>query len=396
MRVLFLSRWFPYPPINGSKQRVYHLLRALAERHDISLLSFADHPAIEPDAAPIRSLCASIDTIPWRPYRSHSAGALVGLVGSTPRSIADTYSLPMATSVQRACSDGRHAVVVASQLESASYHAAFCGLPAVFDEIELGVFDDQRRRGSSLSRARHALTYTKLRRYLAGVLRDMRAATVTSNQELVLLRRAVSHLPPIEVVPNGTTVPARVTAAVQRAQETLIFAGALTYAANADAIRWFLAQVFPVIKARRPAVSVLLTGETGGTTLDNSGVVQTGHVADPRPLIADAAVSIAPMQWGGGTRLKILEAMALGTPVVATAKAVEGLAIKHDVHLLIADEPAAFAGAVLALLDDAVLRQRLADQARRLVAERYDWDGIGRQFVNLVENVAQGGRLPAR
>lgn len=393
MRVLFVSRWFPYPPIHGSKQRVYHLLRGLAERHEVSLLSFADHPSIEPDASEVRSLCAHIETVPWRAYRPRSAGALLGLLASTPRSIADTYSADMAKRVQRSCAAGDHAVIVASQLSSASYHAGFAGLPAVFDEVELGIYRDRARgAGRLISRGRHALTWMKLRTYLARVLRDIDACTVVSTEEATLLRQAVPASPPIEIVPNGTTVPAEVADASQRARDTLVFAGAITYAANADGIRWFLESVYPVIKAQRPSTSLTVTGETGGQTLLGDGVVQTDHVPDARTFVAGSTVSIAPLRVGGGTRLKILEAMALGTPVVATTKAAEGLAVKHAEHLLIADEPQRFAHCVLQLFGDADLRQRLADNARRLVGERYEWGGIGRQFARLVEDVARAGR----
>ena len=397
MRVLFVSRWFPYPPINGSKQRVYHLIRALAEAHEVSLLSFTDDPSIEPDAAAIRGLCADIQTVPWQAYRPRSAPALLGLLGSTPRSIADTYSAEMAERVQQACRRDNPAVVVASQLSGASYHACFARRPAIFDEVELGVYDDQlRHRSNPLARGRYALTWMKLSRYLTRVLDDMDACTVASAEEAALLRRAVRHPPRTEIVPNGATLPDTVVPTAQRSASTLIFTGALTYGANADAMQWFLDGAYPLVKAQRPATTLLITGDAGGRSLSGDGVVQTGHVPDARALVAEATVSIAPLRWGGGTRLKLLEAMALGTPIVATTKAAEGIAVEDNVHLLIADDPPSFAGCVLRLLADVALRQRLTDNARRLVSQRYQWSGIGRQFVRLVEDVARTGHRVAR
>jgi glycosyltransferase involved in cell wall biosynthesis len=226
-------------------------------------------------------------------------------------------------------------------------------------------------------------------------LRDIDAGTVVSADEAALLRSAVATPPPITIVPNGTIVPAEVTPASRRARDSLVFAGALTYAANAEALHWFLATAYPQVKAQRPGVSLTVTGETGGIDLGADGVRQTGHVPDVRPIVSGAAVSIAPLQWGGGTRLKILEAMAVGTPVVATSKAAEGLAAADGEHLLIADRPQRFAECILRLLTDTNLRQRLADNARRLVAERYEWGSIGRQFVHLVEAVARQRREAA-
>ena len=143
-------------------------------------------------------------------------------------------------------------------------------------------------------------------------------------------------------------------------------------------MRWFLAEVYPRIKAQSPDVSLTITGSTDGVDLAglalDDTVRLTGFVDDVRLPVAEAAVCVAPIRQGGGTRLKILEAMALGTPVVATAKGAEGLDVVDGEHLLLADDPERFARRTVALAGDADLRQRLRGNARRLVEERYDWD----------------------
>ncbi|MGQ9768776.1 MAG: glycosyltransferase family 4 protein, partial [Anaerolineae bacterium] len=174
---------------------------------------------------------------------------------------------------------------------------------------------------------------------------------------------------------------------------SLVFNGSLTYSANYDAMQWFLAQVWPRIRAQVPAATLTITGSTAGVNLTglalDDHVRLTGYVEDVRLPVAEAAVAIAPIRQGGGTRLKILEAMALGTPVVATAKGAEGLDVVDGEHLLLADDPERFAASVLRLLADDALAARLAADARRLVEGRYDWEQIGRRFVNLVEDVVR-------
>jgi glycosyltransferase involved in cell wall biosynthesis len=152
---------------------------------------------------------------------------------------------------------------------------------------------------------------------------------------------------------------------------------------------WFLQEVYPRIQAQAPDVCVTITGDHADLPLPPAdNVTLTGFVDDVRPLIASAWVSLVPIRVGGGTRLKILEAMALGTPVVTTSKGAEGLDAKHGEHLLIANSPEAFAEAVIRLLQEPGLRQRLADKAYQLVQERYDLAALMPRFLDLVERVA--------
>jgi glycosyltransferase involved in cell wall biosynthesis len=197
---------------------------------------------------------------------------------------------------------------------------------------------------------------------------------------------------PVEVIPNGVDCQHNQPGLAQPQPNTLVYNGALTYSANYDAMRWFLAEVYPRIKVQIPGVSLTITGAThgvdlAGLALDDT-VRLTGFVADVRLPVAQATVCVTPIRQGGGTRLKILEAMALGTPVVATTKAAEGLEVTDGEHLLLADDPAAFAHRVLELLATPDLRQRLTANARRLVEQQYDWAAIGCRFVTLVEAAA--------
>jgi glycosyltransferase involved in cell wall biosynthesis len=163
---------------------------------------------------------------------------------------------------------------------------------------------------------------------------------------------------------------------------------------NDDAMVWFLREIFPRVQAKLPALRLTITGDHGNRPLPPSPagkVTLTGFVDDVRPLIAQSYISLAPIRFGGGTRLKILEAMALRTPVVATSKGAEGLDVEHNEHLLIADTPQAHAEAILRLLQEPGLRQRLADKAYQLIRQKYDWSVVTPRFLELVERV---GRPP--
>jgi glycosyltransferase involved in cell wall biosynthesis len=157
---------------------------------------------------------------------------------------------------------------------------------------------------------------------------------------------------------------------------------------------WFLQHVYPRIQAQVPSVHLTITGDHGDRPLPTArGVTLTGFVEDVRPVVAAASVSLAPILTGGGTRLKILEAMALGTPVVSTGKGAEGLAVKDGVHLMLADDPAEFANAVVHLLNGPQASQALAADARRLVGERYNWQSVMPRFLDLLDAVIERGNL---
>jgi len=201
------------------------------------------------------------------------------------------------------------------------------------------------------------------------------------------------HCQYVVVVPNGVDLDRYKDDSGASEPGTLIFPGALTYSANFDAMAFFLHQIFPLVKARWPEVVLRITGKTNGVPVDrlplDERVILTGYLDDVRPTVAQSWVCVVPLRVGGGTRLKILEAMALGTPVVSTSKGAEGLEVTQDEDILIADTPAEFADAVLRLLNDRALRARLAANGRRLVESRYGWKVIGEKLDQLLRRVVK-------
>jgi glycosyltransferase involved in cell wall biosynthesis len=225
---------------------------------------------------------------------------------------------------------------------------------------------------------------------------------VSEQDRRTSLRTLPGYRGRVEVVPNGVDCQHNRPGLVKPAPNTLVFNGALTYSANYDAMRYFLNEIYPLIQQQEPDVSLTITGSTSRVNLSDlrsdESVHLSGYVDDVRPLVAGAWACVIPIRQGGGTRLKILEAMALGTPVVATSKGAEGLDVTPSRDILIADEPAEFAVQVVRLLHDPALREQMATNARRLVEQRYDWAQIGQCFVDLIEDVASThvrGRVPS-
>jgi polysaccharide biosynthesis protein PslH len=233
------------------------------------------------------------------------------------------------------------------------------------------------------------MTWRKYRRYLARLLRHFRLCTLVSEVERELLSAAVPSYRAAYVIPNSIDVSQYQRRDSDWADSSLVFAGSLCYEPNYDAMQWFLREIYPSIQSSVPAVTLRITGDTGGRTLpSDSSVRLTGRLSDVRSTVARSAVSLAPIRTGGGTRVKILEAMALGSPVVATSKAVEGLEVQDGKHLLIRDNPQQFAAAVIELLNDRRLARRLTDEANHLVNSLYNSNVVLPRFLALLDMAA--------
>jgi glycosyltransferase involved in cell wall biosynthesis len=188
-----------------------------------------------------------------------------------------------------------------------------------------------------------------------------------------------SRVRPIWVIPTGVdteyyTPPEE--SAVPVSEPTLVFTGSMDWLPNEDAMRYFCRDILPLIRAEEPRTRLSIVGRTPTAAvraLANEYIEVTGTVSDVRPFVRKAAVYVVPLRIGGGTRLKIFEAMAMGQAVVSTRVGAEGLPVVDDEHVLIADEPRAFANAVLSLLRDGARRRALGAAARALVVDHYDW-----------------------
>lgn len=391
MRILFLSRWFPHPADNGSKIRIFNLLKALGSEHEVALVSFATEPVTPASVEALRTICTEVEIAPYRSFRANSLHARLGLFSPTPRSVIDTFNQEMLSTVEQVAARLRPDIVVASQVDMAPYALAVKSAVRVLEELELAVpYDAYLNERRSSVRLRRGLTWWKLARYLRRTLPVFDLITVVSAREQTLVRGVISS-PPVKIVPNGADLHAmrRVRATPQPG--VLIYSGSLSFYANYDAVHYFLAEIFPLILERAPATRLLVTGSTQGVDIEKlpscPNVEFTGYLDDVWSAVASSWISVVPLRLGGGTRLKVIESLGLGTPVVSTSKGAEGLDLRAGVDILVADDPRSFAEATLLLLNNPAQRQQFATQGRRAV-ERYDWASIGRTLNNLLDEVA--------
>jgi len=389
MKILFLSRWYPFPADNGIKIRILNLLRAISREHRVTLLSFHD-PHRQPSTPNTENAeIEKVHVVPWRDFDPGSLRGYKGLLARQPRSLVDVHSSEMERLIRHEAAS-RHDLVIASELPMAAYYRCFRHLPSLFEDPELGVIHQRYHDAASFgSRVRHGLTWIKYQHFMRHLLPSFRYCTVASEQEKTLLAQAVPEYHAVEVIPNTVDLGSYSSYHTEPKVRSLIFCGSLRFSPNLEAARWFLEYVFPLVLRRFPDLHLTVTGDHGDLLPgDFPGLRLAGQVDDVRPLITSAWASLAPIRSGSGTRVKILEAMALKTPVIATSKGAEGLSVRHGQHILIADQPNDFADAVIAVLADPELRRHLAEQAYALVQNEYDSSVVGPRFKRLVEQVA--------
>jgi len=389
MRILFLSRWYPYPADNGSSIRILNIIRQLARCHEVHLISFSSDSVPPEQRQALAQLCASVVVVPYRPFQPRRWKALASFFASRPRSVLDTYSPEFERQVLELGREFAFDLVIASEIDMLLYPLRLPHVPRVLAELQvLVIYDQYAQQRHALKRLRNALTWWKLAHYLGELLPAYAGCAVASGLERERVLETVPGYPSVVTVPNGIDLSQYEGDFGQPAADTLVYAGSPTYQPNLAAISFFLTEIFPLIRAKRPGTRLLITGQLDGVDRrslpDIEGVSYTGYLDDVRPTIAQSWVSIVPLLAGGGTRVKILESLALHTPVVATAKGAEGLDLMPGRDILVADRPADFAAAVLAILEDAQLRNSLSGNGRQAVADKYSWERIGDTFRNFI------------
>jgi glycosyltransferase involved in cell wall biosynthesis len=398
MRILCLSTWFPYPPDNGAKLRAHYLIRALSTAHTVTLIAFRPPQPVQPPIAtkPVEGI--EIHVVEDDPFKHVHQPSVITFLSPSP--VAYWPNPLLRKTIERVAGPRPWDAVVVLQENVAREVDRFPQAAKILDIDTALSFQMRERHGQAegrLARWRAWISWQKAYQWDRRTFRRYQACTVALNTEIPYVADMVrGRACRIEVVTNGVDCERNQPGLSAGQPDTLIYTGAITYPANYDAVQYFISEIYPRVQQQRPQASFTVTGSTEGVdrsrlTVDES-VHFSGYVDDIRSTVSRHAVCVVPLREGSGTRLKILEAMALGVPIVSTPKGAEGLDVAHGEHLLIADEPATFAAAVVRLLTDDELRHQLTTNARRRVEERYDWKSIGQQFVALVEDAVERKR----
>jgi glycosyltransferase involved in cell wall biosynthesis len=400
--VLAITSEVPWPLNSGGHIRTFHLLKALAAATDLRLVVPVHHHETQAVEA-VRAVGISVVGVPVgvrTPWREAGRMLTAGLLGE-PYVMYRRHLRHAVARAWRAELRGRPPdVLYLDHLDSAVYRLnagrGFAG-PSVIDfhnSYSLLVERQVPRERNTLRRAflgREARLLEKMERRAA---RACNAVLAVSDQEADYFRRLGASS--VRTIPNGVDCASLVPLPTGRCGEPIVlFLGTMSWGPNADAARFLAQEVLPVLQQRLPHARLLVVGRNPPADLlalgERLGIEVTGGVDDIRPYLERAALLAVPLDVGGGTRLKILEAFAAGLPVVSTAVGAEGIAARPGIHYVRAERNE-LVDAIAGLLEDPAAGARLAQEARGLALKMYDWPRIAADCVSIVERLA--GRSP--
>ena len=403
MRIIWLGHNLAYPPKGGPLQRNYNLLREAAKEHEVHALVF-DQPASRPQGVTpqdcveaLSKFCASVEWVPL-PTDSFGVGrywrAINGVVSGEPYEFRWLRSEEMRVRLQRLIGQFRFDVVHADTLGLSPYVPLIPHAGTVLNHHDIESALVQRRALHECNVVRRAFWSQEAANLLAAERRwcPMFDANVVVSEDEGQLVKASCGDSAICVVPNGVDVQ-YFSPRSDPGGARLLFCGRLDQLANRGAITYFFHSMWPALSEKIRYLEIDVVGKNPPAWLlelsqRDPRVHVPGFVDDVRPYFQKATLFVCPITDGGGTRLKILDALAMGMPIVSTTFAASGLSLRDGEHLLLADTPEAFIEKILSMLSDRELRKRLAQSGCDIARRTYSWDSIGQNLRHAYEQAA--------
>lgn len=396
MKILVVAHSLPRPTW-GAGTRNYHLLRALAQQHTVSLLALVRPDERGQSADHLRPHTQRLLQLDAPAPGSKRVSQLVALAKGQSYSLTSQILAAAQDALDRELAENSYDAVLFEGLLVAGYRVPG-GVRTILDEHNIEHELIQRSYLSAHGLMRRGFNWMEYRVLKPQeIARCQRAdlVLVTSEREQALMKGMLPGKS-VRVVPNGVDIEAFAPdPAITETPGRIIFTASFDYYPNVQGALHFADNIWPRIRDTRPDATWHLVGRNPPPEIQRlgalPGVTVTGSVPRVQPHLAAAQVAIVPLLTGAGTRLKILEAMAMRRAIVSTALGCEGLACAAGEHLLVADEPEKFAASVVQLLGDAPRRARLGDHGRALVEERYSWDYCGSQLLAALDAAQENG-----
>lgn len=402
-RVLFLSQVLPYPLNSGPKLRAYYVLRHLATRYAVTLVAFYGDAWELQHVDHLASFCESVHPVLRQRSRVQDGLALLrSLLTGRPFMIIRHHHRVMARAVDGLLdTTTRYDLVHVDQLKMGQYVEHLDGLPKLIDKhnayanVVKGVAETER---SLLRRLVARLDWPRLARYEGWLCRQFDHVVAVTEEDRAVLQEWAGQPLDITVIPIAADP--RSSEPVQRRPDAtdILSVGSMFYPPNVDGTLWFAEAVYPRIKARLPSARVCLVGSRPAPAIrrlaqKDPSIEVTGYVPDLQPYLERSAVLIAPLQFGSGMRVKIIDALTREIPIVSTSLGCQGIGVTSGENILIADDPDDFADKVVQVIQNRGLADSLAANGRQLIEQEYDWRVVYQKFdevyAGLLESAAK-------
>jgi sugar transferase (PEP-CTERM/EpsH1 system associated) len=403
LKILWLNSGLLLPLDKGGKLRTWHLMRHLAMRHEITYLSFSDASQTVQDRMGMSEVCSTLETVP----RSDPAKGTLPFyvkaasftVDQAPYAVANYRSAEYRLRLEALLASNSFDVVVCDFLPPVVNLPKHLPCPAILftHNVEAEIWRRHVETATNpLSRYLLTQQWKRMLRFERGALAAFDLVLAVSDTDSQTFERLYPGAlkAPVHVVQTGvdTQYFQPDTSTLVRPAH-LVFTGSMDWLPNEDGMQHFVRDVLPLIRQEEPQATLSIIGRAPTPAVkrlaEHAGIEVTGRVDDVRPHIAAGAVYIVPLRIGGGTRLKIFEAMSMAKAVVSTTVGAEGLPVTSGQNIVIADEPARFSQAVVHLLRDAEARRRIETEARRMVVEQYDWSAVAQDFEDALSRVCK-------
>ena len=398
MKILWVNNLFLHPTTKGGQIRTLEMLKWLSQWHEVHYVAY-DNPKTPEGMRRAGEYSARAYGCPFRITRRFTPAffleLLQNLASPLPSLIDRRRSPEMRELLERLMREESFDAMVCDFLTPSINTPHLENWILFQHNVETMIFrryaataHDPLRRWYFHNQAE------RLFRYEGEVCRGVRRVVAVSETDAETMRREFG-VREVSVVPTGVNLEYFARRTEPAAAADLVLVGSMDWLPNIDGITYFAHDILPRIRQRLPGCTVAVVGRDPVPAVRelanrDSGIQVTGTVADVRPYLWGSKVSIVPLRIGGGTRLKIYESMAARTPVVSTSIGAEGLPVQSGEHIQLADTPEAFAERCVELLESAPERERLSEAAWRLVAERFSWEGVARQFERFLKAAGSG------
>ncbi len=392
---------YPFPLDTGGKKRTWNLLKQILPEIDVTYVGFS--PSHDDPDLRLQSICRRARTIYREPEdRSYSfyLRVFANLASRYPFYInrnrhSALRRLPAQLHAAKACD-----LLVCDSLDMAANIDFSLPVPKVLfhQSVETRLWQQRYEAASTMIQKSYFNYETKrMAAFEREICNRFDTIVAVSDDDKLLLETEFAVRTPIDVIPTGvdcqyfTPDPT-----IRSIPKRLMFSGSMELLSNTDQLLWFASEIYPLVRQKHPDVTLDIVGSNPTSELialgkKDSSIRVTGWVPDIRQYLAQADIYIVPLRVPGGTRVKLFEAMAMKRPVVSTSYGVEGLALKHGLHIMQADTPREFADTICKLFDDPSARLGLADRGWRLVNEQRDWSVMARKVIDLFHRLHPQG-----